>query len=231
LIAIIAALRQELAALIEKVEGRAEKKIGGLDATIGRLEGAEVALASCGIGKVKAAAAAQALIDAFAPRAVWCIGLAGALTPELKAGDVVVANELYQHDFDLSGGSRLVAILSDDKKRSLVKCDASLVEAALNAASQLEPPISPKVGLVVTGDCAVLSKKRKRELAKRTRALCVEMEGAAVGQVCARNGVPFVVIRGVSDSADANALLQFAKNSSRVARAVQSLALQMLKGI
>ena len=271
-------MRQELSLLIRHVRNPVPKKAGGLDMVTGRLNDMEVAIASTGIGKVRAAAATQALIDAFAPGEVWCIGLGGALDEKLKAGDVVIADELYQHDLDLSGGSRVAALLTKGRGASLVKCDKRLVEAASAAAMRGQTPIAKgdchhypsdpdgfsgrepgtggaqtplrggqlvdgdchlshgkrltpnqiHVGRIVTGDRAVLKTKDRKELARRTRALCVEMEGAAVGYTCARNRIPFIVIRAVSDTAGGSALLQFAKNAKRVAQIPQQIALSML---
>ncbi len=232
LIGIVAALRQELSLLIRHVRNPVPKKAGGLDMVTGRLNDVEVAITSTGIGKVRAAAATQALIDAFAPGEVWCIGLGGALDVKLKAGDVVIADELYQHDLDLSGGSRVAALLTKGRGASLVKCDERLVELAkgdchLSHGKRLTPN-QIHVGRIVTGDRAVLKTKDRKELARRTRALCVEMEGAAVGYTCARNRIPFIVIRAVSDTAGGSALLQFAKNAKRVAQIPQQIALSML---
>ncbi len=239
MIGIVAALRQELSLLIRHVRNPVRKKAGGLDMVTGRLNDVEVAITSTGIGKVKAAAATQALIDAFAPGEVWCIGLGGALDAKLKAGDVVIADELYQHDLDLSGGSRVAALLTRGRGASLVKCDKKLVKLARDSWGQtlrrsaatgkgLTPNQCAKVGRIVTGDRAVLKAKDKKELARQTRALCVEMEGAAVGQVCARNRIPFIVIRAISDTADGNSLLQFAKNYKKAARIPQQIILNLL---
>ncbi|MFH1550465.1 MAG: 5'-methylthioadenosine/adenosylhomocysteine nucleosidase [Planctomycetota bacterium] len=251
MIGIVAALRQELSLLIRHVRNPVPKKAGGLDMVTGRLNDVEVAIASTGIGKVRAAAATQALIDAFAPGEVWCIGLGGALDEKLKAGDVIIADELYQHDLDLSGGSRVAALLTKGRGASLVKCDKRLVALAkgdchhygaqtphrggqlvdgdchLSHRKRLTPN-QIYVGRIVTGDRAVLKTKDRKELARRTRALCVEMEGAAVGYTCARNRIPFIVIRAVSDTAGGSALLQFAKNAKRVAQIPQQIALSML---
>ena len=225
-------MRQELSLLIRHVRNPVRKKAGGLDMVTGRLNDVEVAITSTGIGKVRAASATQALIDAFAPGEVWCIGLGGALDAKLKTGDVVIADELYQHDLDLSGGSRVAALLTKGRGASLVKCDGRLVELAKGDAkgdSHLSKNTNQiYVGRIVTGDRAVLKTKDRKELARRTRALCVEMEGAAVGYTCVRNRIPFIVIRAVSDTAGGSAIAQFAGNFRRVVPIPQKIVLQML---
>jgi len=240
-IGIVSAMRREISLLLEKLEGAEERECAGRDYITGRLAGREAVLVSAGMGKVRAAMATQALIDLFHVHAIFCIGMAGGLEPSLKPGDVVIASEVVQHDYDLSGGSKLIGFFTDRVGATLVRCDESLAAEAQAAAAQAAAescpgslsPVgrTPRVlrGRVLSGDTPVFKRERKEALHSEFGGLCVEMEGAAVGQVCAANGVPFVVIRAVSDRAEGHVMLEFKKNLTRVAPIPQRIVLAMLR--
>ncbi len=233
---IISAMRREISLLLEQLEGAEERECAGRDYITGRLAGREVVLVSAGMGKVRAAMATQVLIDLFHVHTIFCIGMAGGLEPSLMPGDVVIASEVVQHDYDLSGGSKLMGFFTDRVGATLVRCDESLAaEAQAAAESRLESLSpggrTPRVlrGRVLSGDTPVFKRERKEALHSEFGGLCVEMEGAAVGQVCAANGVPFVVIRAVSDRAEGHVVLEFKKNLTRVAPIPQRIVLAMLR--
>ena len=117
MIGIIAAMRGEIAQIIEAIANPTSKRAAGLEMTCGEIGGKDVVVVSCGIGKVKAAAATQAMIDAFAPEAILCIGTAGAIAGHVAIGDIVAAEKTYQHDFDLTGGSKIVSLVLGARTR------------------------------------------------------------------------------------------------------------------
>jgi adenosylhomocysteine nucleosidase len=226
---IIAAIKTEINLLLEQIEGPLEREHAGKTYVTGRLAGKDVAIVAAGMGKVRAAMAAQSMIDLFGVKSIICIGMGGGLEPSLKPGDIVIASEVAQHDYDMSGGSSFVGFFVDRVGATLVKCDESLIAQARDAAQRLEKT-RVFLGRVLTGDAPVFKREKKDALYSEFGGLCVEMEGAAVGAVCAANGVPFLVIRGVSDKAEGLAILDFRKNLTRVAPLPQQIVLAMLRG-
>jgi adenosylhomocysteine nucleosidase len=227
-LAIVGAMQQELAALQPHLEGARTERLGGRSFQRGRLAGREVVLVLSGIGKVAAAATAALLIDRLGARALLFTGVAGGLGVGVRVGDVVVAQELLQHDLDasplfprwevpLTGRSRFAA----DRALSatlLAACDEVLAAHQPGlAALGLHAP-RRHAGLVVSGDRFVSSAAESAALrGALPDALAVEMEGAAMAQVCADFGCPLAVLRTVSDRADDQAHVDFGRFVAEVA--------------
>jgi adenosylhomocysteine nucleosidase len=224
---VVAAMPEELAAVlaataIERVDER-----GGRTFHLGRLRGHEVVCAVSRIGKVAAAATTALLVDRYGAGAVVLTGLAGAVAPGLRVGDVVVAERLLQHDLDarplfprheipLLGLAELrcdpgwTARLAG-AARHFVTTGVERVDAATRGAFRLDAP-RVRLGLVVSGDQFFASGEAIAGLrARLPEALAVEMEGAAMAQVCHELGVPFAVVRTISDAGDDHAARDFAR--------------------
>jgi len=198
----------------------------------GKLGGREVVIAFSGIGKVNAAVTTTLLLEHFKPAEVLFTGIAGGINPEMQTGDVLVATQASQHDYgDLTdAGMKHEGIRNPaDGKRAplLLPGDARLIKLADEVASKIKfQPIQmaqgeriPKIvkGTVVTGDVFVATTQKKAELRKDMNADAVEMEGGAVAQVCYQQNVPCLIIRSLSDLADANApkdYKQFARTAA-----------------
>jgi len=217
-IAIVAAMHEELGALLALMPDEQRVRAAGRDFWVGHLHGRPVVAVLSRIGKVAAAVTATVLLERFGARAIVFTGVAGGLAPGVNVGDVVVATELLQHDMDASpifpkyevplmGLSRFAA-------------DAAIADAlAAVARETLRDPVglvgqeavdefglnSPKVhrGLLVSGDRFVSTTAESAALRHALPdALAVEMEGASVAQVCHDYGVPFAAMRTISDRAD-----------------------------
>jgi adenosylhomocysteine nucleosidase len=227
-VGIIAAMKNEISLLLETIEAPVEREHAGKTYVAGRIAGKDVAVVAAGLGKVRAAMAAQSLIDLFGVTSMFCIGMAGGIEPRLIPGDIVIASEVAQHDYDLSGGSSFIGIFTDRVGATLVKCDESLIAQARDAAQRLGKT-RVFMGRMLTGDAPVVKREKKEALYRDFGGLCVDMEGAAIGAVCAANGVPFLVIRGISDKAEGLVLLDFRKNLTRVAPLPQQLIIEMLR--
>ena len=198
-IAIIAAMDEELAAAAEKTADKSKTEIFGKEIITGKMGGRRVVLAKSGVGKVNAARTAQLLIDRYSPDAVINIGSAGCTTDELGISDVVISDSCVQHDFDLTAFGREKGFVTDVGK--YIKADAAVANAVFAAAEGVcDGNFKVVKGIVASGDSFVCNADDKRNIFKEFGALCVEMEGAAVAQVCSLCGVPFVVIRSVSDT-------------------------------
>ena len=211
MICLLSAMEEETELFRQHLQTHEVKKCGGVAFHVGQLSGAEVVHGQCGVGKVNAAAATQAAIDHFDISALILTGLAGSLVPHLKRGDVVVSNFVAQHDFDLTAFGKRPGQISDSGR--LIEANPKLAQLAKQAyeeAVALQRNDSQvMVGTIVTGDSFIADRARLTWIQREFGAIAAEMEGAAVGQVCQANGVPFVVIRVISDSASGSATGEF----------------------
>jgi adenosylhomocysteine nucleosidase len=206
-IAIVSAMHEELRALLARVDAPTRHAHAGRTFHVGTLAGEPAVLVLSGIGKVAAAATTAMLLERFGSLdAVLFTGVAGGLAPGVHVGDVVVARELLQHDLDASPlFPRYEVPLTG---RSRFATDAAWSDRL--AACARTRGLRLHEGLVVSGDRFVATAAESRELAARLPdALAVEMEGAAVAQVCTDAGVSFAVLRTVSDRADDAAHVDF----------------------
>jgi adenosylhomocysteine nucleosidase len=207
-LAIIGAMPEEVASLLAAAAGARETGEGPYRWHLGSLDGVPVALAVCGVGKVNAAALTQALLAGGAA-AVLFTGVAGGVDPELAVGDIVVAHDAVQHDVDVTGLGYEPGQVPGEP---LVWCaDPDLRDRVASAAREVaaEAAVRVVVGRVASGDTFVADPARVADLRARYGAACAEMEGAAVAQVCARWGVPWAIVRSVSDTAGHDAEVDF----------------------
>jgi adenosylhomocysteine nucleosidase len=232
-VAIMGAMQEELAGLKQALQGLHTVKLGSRQVTTGTWHGHPVVLALSHIGKVAAATTVTALIERFDVTEVIFTGVAGGLAPGVNVGDMVVATEFLQHDMDASPlfPPMEVPLYGRAHFPTDVRLTQSLTKAAQdilkNPGQWLDLDVlhelhvqSPKVhaGLVVSGDRFVSTSGESKALQQRLpKALAVEMEGAAVAQVCFDYGVPFAAVRTVSDRADDSATHDFARFIHEVA--------------
>ena len=225
-IGIIGALDEELVpirALSHHLE-RIEK--GNRAYWHGDMHGHQVYLTRCDPGKVNAVIATQQLLDLFTPDCLFNMGSSGALSPDLEVGDLVVATEAIQHDFDLTGwGMKPGEMLFDVKtaengqltftSQQIFPTDSKLTQFTFEIAQSVEldklKDHSPKVhqGRIVSGDQFISSVEKAGNLWNTHQALCVDMEAAAIAHACQINKVPFLCVRAMSDKADHSANVNF----------------------
>jgi adenosylhomocysteine nucleosidase len=222
--AILSALAEEQQGLLELLQGPQRVQRAGREFWLGQLHGTPVVLALSRIGKVAAATTTTTLIEAFGARRLVFTGVAGGIAPGVRVGDVVVAQEFVQHDMDASPLFPRYQIPLYDRER--FACDVALADALLAATrvalSRLELPATVHHGLVASGDRFVSAAAEARALhAALTEAghppLAVEMEGAAVAQVCHDYAIPFAAVRTISDRADDTAHVDFPQFVTNVA--------------
>ena len=205
---LIGAMPEELERLLALAEGVRRERHGPFELVHGALDGRPVLMATCGIGKVNAAALAQVLASLGVARMI-VTGVAGAVDPGLAVGDIVVSRDAVQHDVDVTG---LGYVPGEVPGEPLVwQADPALRAAALAAAEAVarRDGVRAVLGRIASGDVFVADPVRAAQVRERFEASCAEMEGAAVAQVCARWGLPWVVVRSVSDSADQSAEVDF----------------------
>jgi len=250
--AILGAFKAEVELLQDELSDQQDRQIEGIKFVTGSMSGRPVVIVWTGIGKVNAAMTTTLLIEHFKLREVIFTGIAGGVNPDLQPGDIVIAHKTAYHDmgtvwpeglFFKGVKNRLTGL----ENPVFFAADQELLELAQEAAGKagfrkietLAGQRDPAVirGVVVTGDVFVASDKKCEELRKRLDADAVEMEGAAVAQICYQRQIPHLVIRSISDKADAGAVvdkqmfyIMAAQNSSSlVGEIVRLLALESNK--
>lgn len=208
-VGIIGAMDSELSLLLASVQQHRKETVYGLMFHTGILSGQRIVLVKAGIGKVHAARCAQLLIDHYHPDAIINTGIAGGLAPGLQLGDIVVADGLLQHDFDVSAFGHAKGYLctgEDDSAPTIFRTDRQLSDALANVARIVLCKEKVHTGLIATGDQFISGRERKAALSSAFHASAAEMEGGAIAQVAVLSGVPFAVIRAISDLADGTAV-------------------------
>ncbi len=224
-LAILSALPEEQYGLQHLLTDARTVRRAGRDFTLGRLHGRSVVLGLTGIGKVAAATTATAVMEGFGAQQLLFTGVAGGVGAGVQVGDVVVAQQFLQHDMDVRPLFPRWQV--PGYAAPTLACDAVL-SAGLLAAAQAcvaqaaawnEPLLAGSVprahaGLVASGDQFIVSAAVSGQITADLQAaghvpLAVEMEGAAIAQVCADYGVPFAAVRTISDRADDSAHVDF----------------------
>ena len=206
-IAVIGAMQPEIELLKGRLNGRESHRFGAFEIHTGEMHGKRIVLTLSGIGKANAAAATAAAILKFAPDCVINTGSAGGLGSGLKVGDVVIGSETVHHDVDATAFGYAPGQVP--QLPPTFAADAALISATEKAA-QAFPHAAVTRGLIASGDQFVHSSGRVAEIRSRFPDIqAVEMEAAAIAQTCTQLGVPFVVIRAISDLADEEADTSF----------------------
>ena len=151
-------------------------------------------LVESGMGKVNASRTTQILIDKMEIDYILNVGVAGAISRDIKKCDIVIADKLVQHDFDFTLFNYEKGHIPNVGK--YFECDKKLIEIATSVS--IDTNIN--IGVVSSGDIFISDEKMGAKINKKFNALCVEMEGAAIAQVCYLCKIPFLVIRAISDS-------------------------------
>ena len=206
MIGIIAAMNVEMESLRSYMENTEEETISGIRFVRGMLEGQEVVTAVCGIGKVFAALCAQTMILRYAPEAIINTGVAGTLTNALGIASIAVSSAVVQHDMDTSPLGDPKGLISGINVVE-IPADAQLGGKILACAKEMG--VNAVSGVIASGDQFVASSERKDFITGQFGAIACEMEGAAIGQVCYVNKVPFCVLRAISDSADGSSHMDY----------------------
>ncbi|MEH7253609.1 5'-methylthioadenosine/S-adenosylhomocysteine nucleosidase [Neobacillus niacini] len=228
-IAIIGAMEEEVKLLRDNIEGQTQETIAGCEFTFGQMNGAEVILLRSGIGKVNAAMSTTILLEKYKPDCIINTGSAGGYNPELNVGDAVISTEVRHHDVDVTAfgyeygqvPQLPAAFIADDK----------LITVAENAAKDLSKFQIVK-GLIVTGDSFMEDPDRVEFVRSKFEELqAVEMEAAAIAQVAHRFGVPFVIIRSLSDIAGKESELTFDQFIDQAATHSATLVMKMVEAL
>lgn len=190
MIGVIFAMNEELIQFLNLVKLNNKKTIYDIDFYECTYGEKDLILVESGIGKVNAGRGTQVLIDNYDIKNIFNIGVAGAISDKVNILDIVVGNKLVQYDFDLTDFGHELGYVP--KVGIYVEADSKLLSLATNK--------DVHVGVIASGDRFVTDKKTAIEINEKFDALCVEMEGASIAQVCYLSKIPFLVIRSISDS-------------------------------
>ncbi|UCD19735.1 MAG: 5'-methylthioadenosine/adenosylhomocysteine nucleosidase [candidate division WOR-3 bacterium] len=233
-IGIMGAMDVELRLIDESMNVESIDTIGGKTYKRGKICGIPCVTVRAGIGKVAAAHTAQTLILRYGVDYMIFTGVAGGINPGLRIGDIVISTDVVHHDFGQVFPDSFVPFDTVG-----FGADSMLVALAEEAAAGLRFAPVPEgirgeaglpsvvLGRIATGDQFISSEEKRAWIERTFNAECVEMEGAAVAQICEVNGVPFVIIRSLSDLANEDADVDFeafvfyaAKNSSMLVKGI-----------
>lgn len=204
---VIGAMDVEVLQLALSMEKMTTETVSDLTFYHGKIGPNEIILVKSGIGKVNAARCTQLLIDRWNPDYIVNTGIAGGVGAGLAVGDVVIGEETVQHDFDVTafGYARGYLFLGEKDQPTVFRADETLCAAVSDTLATMLPPERIHRGRIATGDLFVSGAQAKSGIAREFSALAVEMEGCAVAQTASANGIPFVIVRAISDLADGTA--------------------------
>ncbi len=225
-IGIIFAMEEELVELKNYLELNKEYEIFDLKFYEGKIENVDCILVQSGVGKVNAARTTQILIDNFKVDYIFNIGVAGGVDESLSVGDIVLGEKLVQHDFDITafnhekGYVPSVGIYVDTDTYLLTVADSVLKK---------NNDIGYKRGVIASGDIFCTELKMSQKINSKFNALCVEMEGASVAQVCYLSRIPFLIIRSISDVPNNDNVFTYEEFLSSSCRVVANVMKDIIK--
>ena len=226
MLGIIGAMDEEVAKLKETMQDVTVETKASMEFYKGTMNGKEVVVVRSGIGKVNAGICTQILCDLYHVDAVINTGIAGSLNAKIDIGDIVLSTDALQHDMDASGfGYRIGQIPRVDT--FAFEADEKLRELAIECNQKVNPEIQAFPGRVVSGDQFISDKVKKEWLIEQFSASCTEMEGAAIAQAAYLNGIPFLIIRAISDKADDSAGMDYAAFEAQAIKHSVNLLLEM----
>lgn len=198
MIGIIVAEEKELIEVKNIMDSIKEKEIYEKIFYIGNIDNIKVVLVKSNVGKVNSSRICQVLIDNFDIELIINVGTAGSVDNRLNIGDIVVANELVQYDFDVTPFGRKLGEIENIGKSIKVH------ENLLNLFSD-----NVYKGVIASGDKFIIDIKEKEKIRNNFKALCIDMESASIAQVCFLDKIPFIIIRSITDKLDGSSKIEF----------------------
>lgn len=193
---IIGAMTCEIDLLKENMEVNDIKEIAGITFYEGTIHNERIILACSGVGKVNASACTQILISEYKVNYIINTGVAGAIAEDLEIGDIVISDNVTHHDLKQWIMKQFFPF------KEYFEADKDLINLAVTACEKNEDIKRYQIGRIVSGEVFVDNKELKDQIREEYNPMCVEMEGAAIGHVSNLNGIPFVIIRSISDKAN-----------------------------
>ena len=221
------AMPEEIEPIISKLENLKETRYAANTYYEGIYKGQELVVAYSKIGKVFATLTATSLIEKFGCDTLLFSGVAGAISPELKIGDLIIADGLCQHDLDITAFGHPYGYVPEGEV--CIPTDVTLRNVAKEVAS--EKDLKLVEGVIATGDQFVANPERKDWIGETFKAHALEMEGASVAVVCSSLEIPFFILRAISDSADMDASFNFDEFLESSAKISADFILSMVEKI
>ena len=246
---LLGAFGAEVALVKESLKKPKTVVVDGVTFTAGRIGKQRVVVAETGIGKVNAAMTTALMLNHFRPRRILFTGIAGGTNPDLQPGDIVVAGQTAHHDYgsitDKNTPTRQTRnAITKEFNPVFFPADSILLRLAGNVVKTVllegiplasggvsNRPVKVITGTVVTGDVFVASADKVKSLRADFGADATEMEGAAVAQVCYQLQVPHLIIRSLSDRADADAHIAYDRFYSTAARNSAKVVIALVKAL
>lgn len=195
---IIAAMQEEMQEIEKIMQYKENIKLYNLNIIKGKINEYNIVLVEAGVGKVNAGRVTQILIDNFKIDAIINVGSAGSATEELNIGDIVIGKKLVQHDFDITAFGHQKGYISNVGQ--FIESDDKLVLKMKQTIEKIEKDeFKIKIGTIASGDIFCTESKMREKIRNKFNADAIEMEGAAIAQVCKLDEIPFIVIRSISD--------------------------------
>ena len=218
-IGIVVAMEEEKNSVYELMQDVELEESYELDFYKGKIQGKKCVLVQSGVGKVNAARTTQILIDKYKVDKIINVGAAASINPMLNIGDILIGKYVVQHDFDITAFGHSKGYITGVGNN--IRCDSDFLykveeklekEKVFNNNEKNKRSYNIKIGIVATGDVFCSEIDMRDEIRGAFNADAVDMECAAIGQVCYLDDVPFIVIRGISDTPDGNNASTFDKN-------------------
>lgn len=211
MIGIICAMQIEADGILALCENKETDEKFGMTFTRGTLNGKDVVVVVCGIGKVNAAMCAATLINDYKPDLVMNSGVAGAVSPLVSIGDIVIGTKAVEHDMNTTPlGDKQGEVSFPSGKVMFFECDNAVSRKLEEVCAEMEDTKVAR-GIIASGDIFISDRSQRLRLNDRFGALACEMEGAAIGHVCWCCKVPFAILRAISDDIDENKGMDFVK--------------------
>jgi len=204
-IAIMGAMPEEIAPILEKLGSYETTKYAGNTYYEATYKGLDLVIAYSKIGKVFSTLTATTMIDHFGAEKLLFSGVAGAISDTLHVGDLIVATKLAQHDLDITAFGHPFGFVPEGAV--FVEADKDLIAMSKEVALEMDKVIQE--GIIATGDQFVANEDRKNWIGSTFNADALEMEGASVAVVCDALDIPFFILRAISDAADMDASFSF----------------------
>ena len=228
MIGIIGAMHEEIVELKSLMENIEEINLASFVYYKGKIEGKNVVLVESGIGKVNSAVCTTLLLQEFKVEKLIFTGVAGGIGNDINVGDIVISTDLVQHDVDVSAFGLNLGVIPR-MKNSFFMADSDLRALAKKSALKIFDPSKVREGRILSGDQFINGIDKINWLRDTFKGEACEMEGASVAHVCELFGVPFVVLRAISDKANDDAKVDFAEFVHLASKNSKEIVVNMLK--
>lgn len=226
-IGIIFAMKEELDSLLKYLKIEKEYNIFDLKFYEGMIHNNYCILTESGVGKVNSARCTQILIDNMNVDMIINIGVAGGISEKLKVCDIVIGEKLVQHDFDITAFNHEKGYIPN--VGVYIDSDTYLVNIAKECINNKKYNVVS--GIIASGDIFCTESWMSKKINTKFNALCVEMEGASIAQVCYLSNIPFIVIRSISDVPNNNNVLTYEEFLNESSKNVSNFIYEIIKNI